>query len=608
MNTRAILAIGLLFGVLLAAFLLTGRRERQIERREFESGKLFEFSAADITSLSIQQEAAEPVEAVRRDGGWDFAGAYRHIPANGPLWDQLAEVMALARNERRIDGAEDDLASFELDPPRLTVIAATKQGAAYQIDFGGLDPTQRHRYHRMAGQGVFLSTADWFSIMNRNLGELRDRRLFHNLADGLERLEYKRYLVASEDGADVSTELQKRMAGIDDAYAKDSAGQWRLVSPVDALARQDALEVLARVLPSLGGRAFIDAPENLADFGLDHPFARLTVFGPGGNSETLLLGGIDSGDATGEAGLYVKHETGQSVVVVDARLFTLLPAEPQAFRERRLFTREALGLKSLRYRDGTNEFTLENSDAGWRLTDAPAGETDQVAVSMYIAQLKRVEGESFPDKVAPDVFGTPRIALEFTFNEGPGSRVEIGAPVPGSDPIEFYARQDFDSLTTIPFDGFQALQATPFDFHVKSLLKCDPKTVNGIELTIEGARFVFSRANGRWAVTEPANATLSAQSDVTNFLAALTNLQARGVADPPPAAAVQGIESPILEVTIRTEDAALPTIGPIRIGNLKSESSRERFATVEGRSAVYFVDQSIVDLARDLAAQLLKTA
>jgi len=44
------------------------------------------------------------------------------------------------------------------------------------------------------------------------------------------------------------------------------------------------------------------------------------------------------------------------------------------------------------------------------------------------------------------------------------------------------------------------------------------------------------------------------------------------------------------------------TVGPIRVGNLKTAESRERFVTISGRAGVYYVDQGLVDAARRCVA------
>lgn len=608
MTARATVVLGVLFAALTGLYFYTGSRERTIERRAAEAKRIFDFTADDVTTLSITQQGGVPVEALRdQSGHWRIAAPHDFIPPYEPVWNQIAEVVAGMMNERTIDEDVNDPSAYALDDPRLSVIVGTKEGALTEIAFGALDPTERHRYTRIGDGGVFLCAADTFARLDRSLINLRDRRMFTHLDEGVTRIDYERLATRVNDETAIDdAEVASRTTAIDESYAINDEGEWRLVEPVDARARQDVLVPLARILQSLGGREFIDEPDALANYGLDPPFARLTAYAPDGTKQTVLLGWI--ADDPKNAGMFVKRTNNPSVIVVDAKLLTLLPSEPEAYREKRLFTREATHLKTLRYSDSQHSLTLENTaDKGWRLVEPPAGDTDQVAASMYVALLKRVEGASFPEVDDPPGFDPPRIALDFTYDDGSGSsRIEVGAPVPGSDPMRFYARQDFGTLTTISFDAFRVLQTTPFDFRVKTLFPFKRESVEEIDLTFEGKHYHLRFVEGRWLVSDPPNYRLETQSDIRTLLDTFTQTKATGLADPPPAPEVQGMDDPILAVSFTFADtAAEPSgdrFGPVRIGNRKAASSRDRFVTVAGNPDVYFVDQGVIDDVRQALA------
>lgn len=598
MRTRTTILLGAVFGALVAAYLFTNVRAYRAAREAYLARRIFQFEAADIATLSIQQQGAEAVEAVREKGGWRLAGARSQIEANGPLWDQLAQAVAAATNERPIAEKGADLASFELETARLSVEVGTRAGVLQQINFGGLDPMQRHRYAQLGGGGVFLARAELFSALNRSLFDLRDRRIFTNLGGGLTRVDYERLPVETGDGATLDENVKKAATAIHESYAKNDAGEWRMTSPAEVRARQDRLKLIEAALQELAGREYVDGPENLGDYGLSTPFSRLTAYGKDGAAQTLLLGWLKSDAET--AGLYVKRVDAHSVAVIDARFMTVLPSEQGYFREKRLFTGEAKHVKSLRYRDSRGGFTLENdAQNGWRLAEPARAETDQAAASLYLALIKRVEGDSFPEGDASAEMDSPTLAIEFEFDDGrPASKIEVGRAVPGPDNIQMYARQDFGPITTISFDEFRSLQAEAFNFRVKTLFAFDRGLAEEVELAVDGQRYHFGQAGGRWRVIEPAGHNLEAQSDLTVFLDTLAQTAVRGVADPAPSAEVQGVETPVLEVSAKIEGPNPSVFGPIRVGNLKASASRERFVTISGRDGVYFVDQSLVDAAR----------
>ncbi|MDK1046437.1 MAG: hypothetical protein QGM45_12240, partial [Anaerolineales bacterium] len=78
---------------------------------------------------------------------------------------------------------------------------------------------------------------------------------------------------------------------------------------------------------------------------------------------------------------------------------------------------------------------------------------------------------------------------------------------------------------------------------------------------------------------------------------------AKGIADPPPAADVQGKNDPVLTVVFQVVDDPLTdttrTVGPVLVGNLVTSKSRQRFLWMEEKMPIYLVDQALIDGVRD---------
>ena len=603
MTTRATLILIGVFSGLMAAYWITGRVERENIKQAAQAKRLFDFAAEDITTLSIARQGEGTVEALRtEDGPWSIAAPHTHIPPNAPLWDALTEIFTSLTNERDIDADPDTPADYGLGTPPLSVIAGTKQGQLIQVAFGALDPTQVNRYARIGDGQVFLTPAGAFNALNRRLDELRDRRLLTHVGEGIVQVEVKRRETEGVEEIE-DPRLAARAKGIDESYALGDDGHWRMTLPVQAESRQDKIKALVSYLEFATGRHYIDAPRNLSDYGLAPPYAEVTVHNPTGEAQTLLLGWPSSGEDN--SGVFVKRNDNSSVFIADAHLLTLLPAGPGDFREKRLFTHEAARLKTIRYTDARSEMLLENDpDAGWQLVEPTSEDTDQVAVSMYIAMLRRIEGISFPDGREVPPLDSPRLTLEFTFvDDTPPSALHIGAPVPSSNPIEFYARQDIGVATTVSFESLRMLQAVPFDFRVKTLFPFQRDDVREIDLILEDRRYVFRHGDGVWRLIEPRGARIETQTDVHSLIETFMKSQARGVAEPPPSGGVQGRDEPMLVVTFQILDSAAlettRTFGPVRVGNRVTSNSRHRFLWMDGNAAVYLVDQALIDGVRD---------
>lgn len=603
MNTRSTFALSLVLAGLVIAYVFIGRMERDVIEDRAEAKKLFDFVPQDVTTLSITRQGQAPVEAIRNEEGqWSIVAPSPHIPANGPVWTALTDAVASLTNERTIDTSPQNLSSYQLDPPLVSIVVATKRGQLNRIAFGSLDPTQVNRYARMGDGQIFLAPARAFNSLNRKLKDLRDRRVFHFVGEGIASIDFKRHAAEGADEID-DPRLAKRAQAIEETYTFANLELWRLTKPIDALANQDKLNALASQLRFASGRHYIDEPESLSDYGLDPPFAELIVHSVSGEAETLLLGWPST--AEDNSGFFAKRAGNPSVFIIDAHLLTLLPDGPGGYREKRLFTREARQLKTIRYSDPRSNFLLENDPAtGWHLVEPAADDTDQIAVSMYIAILKQVEGLSFPINQQMPSLDPPRLSLQFTYSDGtPPSTIRIGGLVPSSNPIEFYAMQDIDTATTVSFESLRILQATPFAFRVKTLFPLQQAQIQEMELIFEDRRYLFHYEAGIWTLTEPRGARIETQSDVHSLLKTFATTLAKGIADPPPSADAQGLDRPILTVKFQvTDDASTGTtnqMGPFYIGNRDTMNPRQRYLWLGDKKTVYLVDQSLIDGVRD---------
>ena len=598
MNARATLGLAIAFAALLTAYWLTGKIDRSATREARDVEPVFTFQADDIDGMRIAQLGAAPVEATRdRDGIWSIVQPHAHIPANQALWNRLATALTAVTNQRTIDDAPTSLADFQLDQPALTIVVEGGASANTQIAFGSLDPTQVNRYARVGDGPVFLAPSSAFEMLNRTLDDLRDRRIFTHLEGGIPRVDFVRHATGgAEELEDAS--LVSRSLRIDESYEVDDTGFWHLARPTAAVLQQERIVPLAAYLRLAVGRGYIDEPESLSDYGLDPPFAELRAHNVDGETHTLLLGWLSGGDD--EGGIFVKRADSSSVYVADSRLFLLLPAEPQDYREKRLFTHAATTLKTIRYEDAQNVIELEHDDElGWQMIEPPSEDTDQIAVSMYIAMLKSIEGVAFPEETEIPSLATPRVTLDFSFTDDtPPSTVLLGGPLSDTVPPLFYARQDIGVVTAIPFDALRMLQAEPFDFRIKRIFPFEASAVEHIDLLFEDRRYVYRLEEGNWILEEPRGARLESQADVRALLETFVQCRASGIVDTEAAADAQ--LDPILRVSFGISGSGQSiTLGPIEVGARTDANSRQRHLRIPGKTTPYLVDQALISDVRD---------
>lgn len=581
MSTRWTVTLVLALAALTALYWWTGRHAVETERRAIQARQVFDSTPAGIRAIGLEKPGEEAIEARRTDSGWALTQPHTFIPANQSAWDRLAAALAALTNERTIESKLDDPDAYGLATPAMRVFVTIGESVT-QIDFGRLEPTQAYRYARSADDGLFLAPASAYEELNKSLLDLRDRRIFRAGEAGFARIRY--HAAANE----------ARPEPVDIAFERQPDGTWRITEPIQAVASRKKVEELASEMQLLRGRSYVDQPENLADYGLAKPFARLTAETESGETRTLNLGWID--DSQENAGLFAQCDGEISVFVVDANIVTHLPESADDMREDRLFTREASQLTAFTYTDAERTMRFEiGPDGGWRMVEPPVDDTDQLAVSAYIAILKQLEARSFPN---PAIEPQPRIALEFEFaNDLPPSQIAIGGPVPGSDPAEVYAWEDNGTLITLPAQAWPLLKGEPFKFRNRSLFEFDRRDANAVQLTFDETQYRFENDNGHWKVIEPAGLYFESQDDARAILEALAGVKAVAVVSPHGGNEVHGLDTPIVEAALsaRTADGAVVTAGHLVVGNLATDHGRHRFARSVGKEAIVLIDQSFVD-------------
>lgn len=611
MSAKTTLILVLVLVALCVAYWAMVESEDKGRVRQREKQRLFSFTPDDIAAVEIRRIGEQPAAAKRADGSWAFTKPNTTIQANDVLWERVARAGAELVNERTIDPSPEDLAAYGLDKPVLAVTITEAGEKAVELTFGVIEPTQTFRYARADDGPVFLVSAEAFHEFDRPLELLRYPYVVTVGEEGVTRLEFSRFWKDAAEEGDASKARAVGEESLVVAVERGADGQWRLVSPVDAQADQEAVNELVKEIQYARGRNYIDAPENLEDYGLDPPGARITVYcGKAGKPQTILVGSLESppddDDKRKRGGIFAKRASRPAVFVIDSHILALLPKTPDAFRQSRLLTHKAVDIQSIHYASREEEFTLDNdTERGWRMVEPEAAETDQETVSNFIGALKTLRGRGFPGEARPR-FGLEdsAISIRFSFKDGsPPAAIRVGAQVP--DTGQYYATQDTGVVTLIGDLELSVLTRTAFDFKSKALMKFDSKQAARVSLKFEGVGYLFEKTRGIWQIKAPPEKSFGSQSDIEALIAALSDTRAVALQteETPADLAQYGLDAPLATITLTTLDSATPpketTFGPLDIGKTAPDESQQRFATVEGRDGIYRVKQAIIDDIRE---------
>ncbi|MEA3365576.1 MAG: DUF4340 domain-containing protein, partial [Candidatus Hydrogenedentes bacterium] len=567
----------------------------------FDAGRLFDFKPGALRRVSIQVEDRSPTVGVTEGSGQWRIIAPHELDAQNEVWAKVAANLAELHRERIIEESPHDLAPYELDDPRLQIEFTTADGESHRVVFGKIGPMQINRYAQIDSGPVFLTPDAQYAQLNRQLLDLRQRYIFDVGPEGITRIELARIRQPDPDTPKPEGTFPIEEMG-EVVIEQVAEGEWRMLEPFEANANTQLVQGLVKQLQFAVGHEYVDTPENLDDYFLNPPGARISIYsGKDAELQTLYLGG---GTRTGEKHMmFAKRADAQTVFQVDGAIYGYFPKTPDAYRENRLLSRSALDLERVDYQAGDVSLTLEKGDdKRWRLVEPVEEPADQAMVSGFISTLLKIRGESFPPiSMSEAGLADPPIMLKMAFKDD-NAPVLIRIGKTTEDGQMHYATLDTGVITLVPAAHVRAITRELFDFREKRIFEIKPEDVKSVSLRFEDEDYVFAK-DRRWTVEQPPEKIWDSQDDARALVEAVTRVDASGmaVASAPEDLAPYGLQDALVVLTVEmmNENGEIAAEGPLRIGAPVPDQSYLRFATVAGRPEIFHVNQSVIDKVRE---------
>ena len=602
MKPKSTLLLVLVFVVLAGAYWATGFLKQREETELQAAKRLFDFAPEAVKAIELKRVDGPLCSGERTENGWRFTQPNPTIEALPLVWDRMAKALAELKNERTIAESPGDAAAYGMAEPRLVFSATVEGHGPIRLVFGSPEPTQVNRFARLNDGPVFLvNEKSAFFELDRAPDTLRNRFLVDNREAPMLRMEFTRIWTGRDpepkgmEGKMVPGQESKVITVVRDT--KDTP--WRMLTPVEAAADQEAVEALAKEIQFALGEGYVDTPEDLADYGLTPANARLTVVDSDkGARQTFFFGDADK---SGKGRLFVKRDDRDAVFTVDGALLGKLPNTTEAFRERRLLTGQAKEIESIQYFSNASSFALVRTVAGgWAIEGEAEDAIAQERVSDFFTRLKDAAVMRFvdPDGInleQPDVVIT--IAIQ-----GDEKPREIRLKAHPQDAGLLYAVQDAGQVGLISADQAKQIMVSPDSFRSLALMRYFKADAHKITFSLEGKPYEFEKVHDLWVVRVPENHRLANQADADMILTAFAGLNASGEA-PASAAGADGpgLENPILTMSITTTGADGNTVehGPLYVGKILPGQASQRFSALGGREGIFTIKQDVIDKVRD---------
>lgn len=339
-----------------------------------------EFDPDKVTRITIEKTGEEKTVFERTGDDWwqteptRFQMVTWSIRMLATSAADLTISKTIAKRDLKGEQAADKLS---LDPP-IGVVTYDTSDAQFRIELGRISVGET-AYARLTPEGDVYLVEDKLHrrLFDTSPREWRLKNIFRNIQADVSRISIER----SEAGKTISLVKMN--------------GRWRLTLPIDTAADEQAVTRLIGSLGSMQVDSFVeDAPKNLADYGLDKPWATITaetdkVDQDGKTTtarEAVLLGNpFDMQNAA----RYAKTFDQAPIVKVRASDVQTLTPDPATLVSRSVVILPRQDIRALVVDGQEGRFRLERQLEDWVLTldDGSTAPAKTEAVSQLLDQL-----------------------------------------------------------------------------------------------------------------------------------------------------------------------------------------------------------------------------
>jgi Domain of unknown function (DUF4340) len=340
-----------------------------------------------IAKLELKRKGAEPIVLTKNNSGaWQIVEPKR-LNADQNAVSSAVSTLSALNSERLVEDKASDLKPFGLDHPSIEVDLSEKDNKSQTLFIGDPTPAGSAFYAKLGNDArVFTLPGYTKTSIDKNLNDLRDKRLLTMDADKISRLELDRKNQIIEFGRD-----------------KD---EWQILKPKPS--RADSLQVnelvgkLADARMDLSG-SDEDSKDAASAFAKAMPLATVKLTDQSGTQELQLRKNKDT--------YYAKSSTVEGVYKVGFDLGQALDKGLADFRNKKLFDFGFSDPRKIEMHSGSTAYFLIRNGSDWWSNGT---KMDASAVESYISDLRDLAASKFVESG----FANPSIEIAVTWDDG----------------------------------------------------------------------------------------------------------------------------------------------------------------------------------------------
>ena len=346
---------------------------------------ILKLDEATINRVELKKKDADPIVLAKNSGTWQIVQPKSFNADQNAVSGAISTLSSL-NSERLVDDKPSDLKQYGLDHPAVEVDITEKDNKTQRLLIGDDTPAGGAVYAMLAGDPRIFTMASYNKTsIDKNLNDLRDKRLLTVSADKISRLELIRNNQEIEFGRN-----------------KD---EWQILKPKPL--RADSVQVGELVGKLTDARMDLsgsdkDLKDAASAFVRATPVATAKVTDQSGTQELQVRKNKDT--------YYAKSNVVDGVYKVDSGLGQALDKGLDDFRNKKLFDFGLNDPNKIEMHNGSKAIFLSKSGSDWW---SNGKKMDAGSVEPYISDLRSLAASKFVESG----FANPTIEVTVTSDD-----------------------------------------------------------------------------------------------------------------------------------------------------------------------------------------------
>jgi len=366
----------------------------------------FSFNQDDIATITVTR-SGETYAFEKRDGEWVITQPI-NTRADQSAIDSIASGVATARVNRTLSSSPDNLKSYGLENPAVTVEIKLKNGNQHRVRLGAKDFSGLNVYALLDGSNeVALLPDSVLSSADRPLPELRDRSV----------LNISQWDVVSFDLKNSSGEI---------TVAKQESN-WVIKQPRETAADESEVSsLLSQITSAKMTEVVSETADDLTKYGLSQPGLSFRVRLQKGDERALIVGNkVDEH-------YFARDTTRSQIFRIDSELYKKLSdATFSLLRDKRVVSFKQDEITRVSVKNSNQTVVCEKNSEGKWIVKEPADNKDKEAQSWRlfnpIENTKAKEIIDSPSRAILAKLAKPAVEMELTDKSGKTTKISISS-------------------------------------------------------------------------------------------------------------------------------------------------------------------------------------